>query len=48
MKNEAEIRGMREAHIRDGVALVGFLSWLEREGVSNEISEFEATEKLSE
>ncbi|GJD06961.1 Probable Xaa-Pro aminopeptidase P [Galdieria sulphuraria] len=48
VKNDAEIRGMREAHIRDGVALVHFLNWLETEGISNGVSEFEAAEKLLE
>ncbi|GJQ14059.1 hypothetical protein GpartN1_g5850.t1 [Galdieria partita] len=48
VKNEAEIRGMREAHIRDGVSLVHFLRWLETEGMSGGISEFDATEKLLE
>ena len=28
-KNAAEISGMREAHVRDGAALVEFLCWLE-------------------
>jgi Xaa-Pro aminopeptidase len=30
-KNDAELRGMREAHIRDGAAMAEFLSWLEAE-----------------
>ncbi|MFE3835616.1 aminopeptidase P family protein [Pseudogemmobacter sonorensis] len=30
-KNPAEIAGMREAHLRDGAAMVEFLCWLERE-----------------
>ena len=30
-KNPAEIAGMRNAHIRDGVAVTCFLAWLERE-----------------
>ena len=29
IKNEAEINGMKNAHIRDAVALVSFLSWLD-------------------
>jgi len=34
-KNPVELAGMRAAHVRDGVALVRFLSWLDgREGVS--------------
>ncbi|OQR87736.1 xaa-Pro aminopeptidase [Achlya hypogyna] len=31
IKNEAEIEGMRQAHIRDGAALVKFFSWLEEQ-----------------
>ena len=31
IKNEAELRGIRAAHIRDGVALTAFLHWLNRE-----------------
>ena len=30
-KNPAEIAGMREAHLRDGLAVVCFLAWLDRE-----------------
>jgi Xaa-Pro aminopeptidase len=30
VKNEKEIEGLRQAHIRDGVALTAFLAWLER------------------
>jgi len=30
-KNAVEIQGMREAHIRDGVAVVRFLHWLDEE-----------------
>lgn len=31
VKNEAEVAGMREAHLRDAVALCDTLSFLERE-----------------
>ena len=31
-KNAAEIAGMREAHLRDGAAMVEFLAWLDRAG----------------
>jgi len=48
VKNESEIRGMRDAHRRDGVALVSFLKWLETEGIYNQVSEYEAAEKLLE
>lgn len=30
-KNSTEVEGMRQAHIRDGVAMVRFLAWLDRE-----------------
>ncbi|CAM9181008.1 unnamed protein product [Ectocarpus sp. 6 AP-2014] len=30
LKNDQELQGLREAHVRDGVALTAFLSWLER------------------
>jgi Xaa-Pro aminopeptidase len=30
-KNDAELAGMREAHIVDGVAMAKFMAWLERE-----------------
>eukprot|EP00238_Polyblepharides_amylifera_P007280 CAMPEP_0196584342 /NCGR_PEP_ID=MMETSP1081-20130531/46711_1 /TAXON_ID=36882 /ORGANISM="Pyramimonas amylifera, Strain CCMP720" /LENGTH=612 /DNA_ID=CAMNT_0041905515 /DNA_START=110 /DNA_END=1945 /DNA_ORIENTATION=+ len=29
LKNEAELEGMRQAHLRDGSALVSYLAWLE-------------------
>ena len=31
IKNAAEIEGMRQAHLRDGAALVKYFSWLEQE-----------------
>jgi len=30
IKNDRELEGMRQAHIRDGAALVAFLAWLEQ------------------
>lgn len=49
-KNEAELQGMREAHIRDGVALSSFLCWLEDHvnTSTQTISEFDAAMKLRE
>lgn len=49
-KNEIEIRGMRDSHIRDGVALSSFLCWLEDHVNSGDrtISEVEAASKLEE
>ncbi|GIL01042.1 MAG: Xaa-Pro aminopeptidase [Alphaproteobacteria bacterium] len=39
VKNEAEIVGMRAAHLRDGVAVSRFLAWLDRQppGILDEI-----------
>lgn len=47
-KNEIELRGMRECHVRDGSALVKFLCWLEEEVTNKgkEITECEAAKKL--
>lgn len=49
-KNDAELQGMRAAHIRDGVALSMFLCWLEDYVASGEhvISEAQAANKLEE
>lgn len=53
---ETRIQGLREAHVRDGVALTAFLSWLERAmeagpeggggGVGWPLTEFTVAEKL--
>ncbi len=45
-KNEVEIKGMRAAHLRDGVAMVRFLSWLFENLKSGEITELSAAAKL--
>jgi Xaa-Pro aminopeptidase len=47
-KNEAELDGMREAHLKDGVALSSFLCWLEARvnGPDGSISEVDAAEML--
>ena len=47
-KNAAEIRGMRQAHVRDGVAMVKFLYWLERSLGHQRVSEITIAEKLEE
>ena len=31
VKNEAELAGMREAHLRDAEAICDFLAWIEKE-----------------
>ena len=45
-KNSAEIEGARQAHIRDGGAIVNFLHWLDTEAQSGEVDEIEAARKL--
>ena len=47
LKNEAELKGIADAHLRDGTALTAFLAWLE-DKVQNgdEITEYRAAEVL--
>jgi len=45
-KNETEIQGSRNAHIRDGVAVTKFLHWLATTGQSGEVDEIEAASTL--
>ncbi len=45
VKNETEVEGFRKAHIRDGVAVVKFLRWLD-EHASDGISEIDAVKRL--
>lgn len=47
-KNEVELRGTRSAHIRDAIALVKYLCWLEDQVVNkgNELTECEAADKI--
>lgn len=48
IKNEAELAGMREAHLRDAVALCDFISWLETEIASGKtVTEVEVDEQLT-
>ena len=48
-KNEAELEGMRKAHIVDGAAMAKFMAWLEAEvqGKGRSISEIEIDEVLT-
>ncbi len=49
VKNEAELRGFRECHKRDGVALVRYFAWLEAElNGGAQLSEFDAATKLEQ
>lgn len=47
-KNATEIAGMRNAHLRDGVALTRFLCWLDGEVQRRKLTELEAEAKLLE
>ncbi|WP_417491233.1 aminopeptidase P family protein [Maricaulis sp.] len=46
IKNAAEIEGSRQAHIRDGAAIVQFLHWLDTTAQSGEVDEIMAARKL--
>jgi Xaa-Pro aminopeptidase len=45
-KNAVEIAGMKAAHVRDGVAMVRFLRWLEREVPLGTVTELYAANKV--
>jgi len=47
-KNEVEIQGSRDAHIRDGAAISEFLCWIEAEAPKGELDELSAAAKLWE
>jgi Xaa-Pro aminopeptidase len=46
VKNGVEIAGTREAHVRDGVALSGFLHWLSLEAPQGFLTELSAAARL--
>ncbi|KAL1873974.1 hypothetical protein VTK73DRAFT_675 [Phialemonium thermophilum] len=50
VKNETELEGMRQCHIRDGAALIEFFAWLENQLVEKKatLDEVEAADKLEE
>ncbi|MGB1539767.1 MAG: aminopeptidase P family N-terminal domain-containing protein, partial [Rickettsiales bacterium] len=45
-KNPVEIEGMRQAHIRDGVALAKLLCWLDQEAPKGHVMELDVEDKL--
>lgn len=48
VKNDAELAGMREAHLRDAVAICEFITWLEKQIASGRtVSEVELDEALT-
>lgn len=46
IKNAAEIKGARAAHLRDGVAVTRFLAWLDGTAASGALDEIEAVRRL--
>ncbi len=48
VKNTTEIAGFKEAHRRDGVAMVNFLCWLEKEATKGMVTELSAAKKMEE
>ncbi len=48
MKNQTELVGFRNCHIRDGVAMVKFLHWLENAIPKGGVTEISASDKLEE
>ena len=45
-KNTVEISGIRNAHVRDGVALTKFLMWFDKNSSNGNLKEIETAEKL--
>lgn len=45
-KNKAELSGTRNAHLRDGAAMVRFLSWFDRAVVEGDMQEIKAANQL--
>ena len=49
IKNEVELEGFRQSHIRDGAALSAYFAWLEEElAKGTRITESEGADKLEE
>ena len=48
IKNETELEGVRNAHIRDGVAMVKWMYWLEQNITEGTHTEITVAEKLAE
>lgn len=47
IKNDVEAQGMREAHKRDGAAIIKYLYWLETEIDDQNITEIKGAEQLN-
>jgi Xaa-Pro aminopeptidase len=48
MKNDTELAGAKAAHVRDGAAMVRFLTWLDRAVRRQSVTEISLAEKLEE
>jgi Xaa-Pro aminopeptidase len=48
IKNTVELKGAREAHVQDGIALARFFAWLNAQPLEGETTELSAAEKLYE
>jgi len=48
MKNDTEIKNIKNAHVKDGVAVTKFMYWLKKNVGKTEITEIRAAEKLEE
>lgn len=48
IKNPVEIENLKKAHIQDGVSLVKFYMWLEKELKYRRVTEYEAAAKIAE
>ena len=48
IKNTAEIKGARAAHVRDGTAVCRFLAWLESAAAAGTLDEISSVKKLEE
>ena len=46
MKNDTEIKNIKSAHVKDGVAVTKFMHWLKKNVGKTEITEISAAEKL--
>lgn len=45
-KNKTELQGVRNAHLKDGIALTKFLHWIDKTIQNTDISELDVVEKL--
>ncbi|MBU3071812.1 aminopeptidase P family protein [Clostridium estertheticum] len=48
IKNEIQIKNVRKAMLRDGVAMVKFITWMKKTIKSRNITEIEASDKIEE